>query len=494
MKTKHVVVIGAGPGGLTSAMILARKGYRVTLCEKKMEVGGRNGAIRLGEYVFDIGPTFLMMDFLLRQAFEDAGRQAQDYLQLSRLEPMYQLSFAHQQVQVSSDKAAMRDAIERAWPGNGAGFERFITQEKRRYERMYPCLQVPYSSALSMVSPNLMRAIPHLSLGRSLYQNLARYFSAEDLRIAFTFQSKYLGMSPWNCPAAFTIIPFIEHSFGIYHTRGGLSSISEAMARVFGEHGGELRLGHAVRRVVVKGGKARGVELVNGEQLDADAVVINADFGHAMQTLFEPGIIHKWAPHKLRKKVYSCSTFMLYLGLDKIYDEPHHNIVFSNDYRTFINSVAGGGALCDDMSIYVRNASVLDPTLAPSSHSALYVLVPVPNATSGIEWTEELTQRYRDKILSTIEQRTSMRDLRQHIVTHHTITPRQWVQDYDLFLGATFNLGHTIPQMLYFRPHNRFEEVGNCYLVGGGTHPGSGLPTIYESGRISAHLIQKEIR
>jgi phytoene desaturase len=210
-----------------------------------------------------------------------------------------------------------------------------------------------------------------------------------------------------------------------------------------------------------------------------------------MQTLFDPGVIRKWAPEKLRKKKYSCSTFMLYLGVDKKYDEPHHNIIFANDYKENVKDIISRGRLSEDMSVYVRNASVTDPSLAPAGHSALYVLVPTTNTGSGVSWDEAATKSYRDKVVKRIMERTSMTDLDKHITCEKIITPAEWQDQRHLFLGATFNLGHTITQMLYLRPRNKFEEVNHCYLVGGGTHPGSGLPTIYESARISADLIGK---
>ncbi len=490
MSLKRIAIIGAGPGGLTAAMILANRGHQVTVFEQKDTVGGRNAAIRLGPYTFDVGPTFLMMTFILREVFQAAGRKAEDYLDIRALDPMYQLSFKDKVLRPTTDRERMKAQIETLFPGNGAGLETFHATEKVRYDRMYPCLKKDYSSAASMLSGPLLRALPHLSLGRSLYDVLGDYFSAEDLRISFTFQSKYLGMSPWQCPGAFGLIPYVEHAFGIDHVIGGLSMISEAMAKVAREHGATIRLNNQVKQIQVKNGEARSILLADGSSVEADAVVINADFGHAMETLFEPGIIRKYTPKKLRNKKYSCSTFMLYLGLDKIYDEAHHNVIFADNYKANIEDIAQGVGPSDDMSIYVRNASITDPTLAPKGHSALYVLVPVANTRSGIAWTPELTRAYRDKVIARIVAKTGMKDLASHIRQERVITPLEWVDNFNLFLGATFNLGHTLSQMLYFRPHNKFEEIGRVYLVGGGTHPGSGLPTIYESARISADLIE----
>ena len=260
---------------------------------------------------------------------------------------------------------------------------------------------------------------------------------------------------------------------------------------MIGELGGNIELGRPVKKVIAEKGKARGVVLQDGTTVRADVVVINADFGHAMTTLFDEGVIRKYSEPRLRTKKFSCSTFMLYLAVDMVYDEPHHHIVFADNYKANIDDIVRHKRLSLDMSVYVRNASVTDPASAPAGHSALYVLVPVANQFSGIIWNDTLKKQYRDAILSRLEQKTSMKDLSRHIVAEEIITPADWEQR-GVYKGATFNLGHHVDQMLYLRPRNRFEELKNCYLVGGGTHPGSGLPTIYESARISARLVRDD--
>ncbi len=488
MAKETIAVIGAGPGGLTSAMILANRGFTVKVFEKQDVVGGRNARLELGDFRFDLGPTFLMMKFILDEMFESAGARSEDYLEFFHLDPMYRLMFEDFDLTFTDDRERMKEQIRAVFPGREDGLDEFLRKEKARFEHLFPCLQKDYASLRAYFAPVFIKAIPYLAATRSVFDNLKRYFEEEQLTLCFTFQSKYLGMSPWTCPGTFSILPYLEHAYGIYHVKGGLSEISGAMARVLQERGGEVHLGTPVEQLLVDDGKVTGVELQNGDSVPADAVVLNADFSQAMCDLVPAEWLRKWHPDALKKKSYSCSTFMLYLGLDKVYDMAHHSIVFAGDYRDNLQDITDRMILSDDMSLYVRNATVTDPTLAPTGKSAVYVLVPVPNCRAEIDWDSE-RQTYRDKVLDRIAARTPMTDIRDHIEAERVITPADWESEHDIYEGATFNLAHSLGQMLSFRPHNAFEELEGCYLVGGGTHPGSGLPTIYESGRIAANLI-----
>ncbi|HOK08077.1 MAG TPA: phytoene desaturase family protein [Candidatus Hydrogenedens sp.] len=487
MNSPHIVIIGAGPGGLTAGMILASHGFKVTIFEKDPIVGGRNKYLQFGNYKFDLGPTFLMMRYVLEQVFQLAGRDVHDYLKIYKLNPMYRLAFKDFYLDVTDDHKEMADRIEKLFPNGGEGFKYFMKREANRFKYMRKCLEKPYLSIFDMVGKDLMFALPHLAIGRTVNDVLSDYYKEENLRICFCFQSKYLGMSPWKCPGAFAMIAYVEHEFGIDHVEGGLSEISSSMAKVINEYGGEIYTNTKVERVVVDNGSAHGVVLEDGTKIKADEVIINADFAYAMSSLFKGDLLKKYAPDKLKKKKYSCSTFMLYLGLDKLYDEVHHTIHFADNYYQNTEDIANRKVLSEDFSFYIRNASLLDKTLAPEGHSALYVLVPVPNNTSGIKW-EDIRQEYRNKVIDRIKERTTMKDIDNHIEVEHCITPLDWEQ-IGVYNGATFNLAHNLGQMLYFRPHNKFEEIDHCYLVGGGTHPGSGLPTIYESARITSQLI-----
>ena len=489
---KKVTIVGAGPGGLAAGMLLASRGYSVDIHEKENRVGGRNSFFKAGEYVFDTGPTFFMMKDVLELIFRRSGKNLEDFVEVTRLDPMYRLKFADGRVLLPSpDKEKMKHTMEDFSPGSFEGYLKYLEKEKKKYDKLIPCLAIPYGKVTDLLSKQLMSALPYLDAHTSLYGVLSRYFRDPDARIAFTFQAKYIGMSPWTAPGTFSIISYIEHGGGIYHTTGGLNRLSHGMAEAFTQCGGRIHLGSPVRKVVVENGAATGVELESGKYEKSDYVVINADFAHAMTELVDPKNRKKWTDETLAAKDYSCSTFMLYLGVKKEFrDIPHHSIVFASDYKKNVDEITEAMTLSEDFSFYVQNACVTDRTLAPSGKSTIYVLVPVPNNKSGIDWDRE-KHGFRNKVLEALETRGGYTGLRENIEEERMVTPKDWSDRHSVYLGATFNLAHNVRQMLYLRPHNEFEEFRNCYLVGGGTHPGSGLPTIYESGRISAELMMK---
>ena len=489
--SKHIIIVGAGPGGLCAGMLLSHRGFKVSIFDKNSEVGGRNRPIKLNGFSFDTGPTFLLMKDVLDEMFQLCQRNSEDYLSFLPLNPMYRLLYDDRQLSVFSDSENMRAELEKVFNEGSEGYERFMATEKQRFNKLYPCITRDYSSWTSLLSLDLFKAIPWLAFPKSVFANLGNYYQQEKMRLAFSFQSKYLGMSPWDCPALFTMLPYLEHEYGIYHVNGGLFQISNAMAKVIEEQGGSIHTDSEIDSLIIENKVVKGVKLANGEQVRGDEVIINADFAHAMTNLVANGELSKYSPEQLEKREYSCSTFMLYLGLDKLYDLPHHTIAFAKNYHSNIHNIFRSKTLSSDMSFYVQNASVNDPSLAPAGKSALYVLVPMPNNDANIDWDAHC-QAVREQVLDTLGERLGLTDIREHIEAEKIITPQTWETDENVYKGATFSLAHKFSQMLYWRPHNRFEELDNCYLVGGGTHPGSGLPTIYESARISANLICKK--
>jgi len=486
-------IIGAGPGGLAAADLLAGYGYNVTLFEKEAKVGGRNGAIETENYTFDIGPTFFMMDFILREIFEECGGDLEDYVDLIPLDPYYQLIYGDGgKIRMGPDRERVKDSLRNFNEKDARGYDTFLNDNETKLNRAIPALQRGYDTYLDMLSSEVMHMLPVTRPFTSLWDDLGKHFENDKVKIGFTFQSKYLGMSPYNCPSMFSILSYIEHKWGIHHVKGGLNKLSSAMAKLFSEMGGELALNTEVDEIIIENNKARGVLLENGDKEYFDEIVIGSDFAWSMKNLIPNKKRSKYSNRKLDGKKYSCSTYMLYLGLDKLYDGlEHHNVFISEDYKSNFEEIETEKVLSEDPSFYLQNPSVTDTTLAPEGGSTLYVLVPVPNLKGDIDWQKE-RNRFRNLVIDSLKTKASLNDLEDHIRFEKEITPEDWKDDLHVGYGATFNLAHNLLQLLAFRPRNRFEKFDNMWLVGGGTNPGSGLPTIYESGRISAHkIIQK---
>jgi phytoene desaturase len=459
----------------------------VTVCEKQPEVGGRTSALVLGDYTFDRGSTLLMMRFVVEEIFGLVGRRLSDELELVQLDPMYRLVFGDRALDVYADPARMESELARFSPGSEAGLARFLEREHDRLEHLYPMLQKSWPNLASMFDPSVLMAAPHVGVGRSLYDTAGDYFSDEHVQLGFSFQSAYLGMSPWKCPGGFGMVPYVEHAWGVDYVMGGIHRLCSTMERVARELGARIRTSSQVARILVENDRTVGVELMSGERISADDVVIDADAPAALSRLLNQDVSARFSRSRLEHLNESCSTFMLYLGLDTRLPLLHHTFFFASDYRAEMDRVFQGGKLGDDISVYACNPVVTDPSVAPPGHSSLYLLALVPNNRAGIDWERE-DDVMRSRVLNALRGWTGV-DLTPHIRTELMVTPVEWESRYNISHGAVFGASHNITQLLAFRLPNQLPSPSNVFLTGGGTSPGSGLPTILESARIASRLV-----
>ena len=498
-RTSQVVIVGAGPGGLAVAMLLAKSGVQVTVLEKRSQVGGRTSTVERDGFKFDVGPTFFLYPKVLREIFKTSGHDLDVEVPMTRLDPQYRLVFgAGGELLATPNAERMIQAIATISPRDATRFANFMTQNREKLTSFIPFLQSPFESWKDLAKPEMMKLLPLLAPWRSLDQDLQRHFKDERIRLGFSFQSKYLGMSPFQCPSLFSILSFLEYEHGVFHPTGGCGAVTQAMARIAREMGVKILLNEPVDRVFVENGKAIGVKTPH-RSLPADAVVVNADFAGAMRQMIPNHLRKKWTNETLAKKDYSCSTFMMYLGIDGRYDDvSHHTIYLAENYRQNLKDIETLHRLSDNPSFYVQNAGVTDPTLAPKGKSTLYVLLPVTHEAAGskggnaVDWEKE-TPRFRKLAFQQLE-KIGIADVERRIQTEKIMTPSGWSSEFNLYKGATFSMAHSLKQMLHLRPHNRFEDIGQMYLVGGGTHPGSGLPVIFESARITSRLLLQDMK
>ncbi|MCC9601534.1 phytoene desaturase [Stieleria sp. JC731] len=492
MKQRKIVIVGAGPGGLASAMQLAHAGCDVTVLERRDRPGGRTSAIERDGFRFDCGPTFFLYPRVLKEIFQSVGYDLMKEVPMRRLDPQYRLTFgAGGQLDCTPDMDEMDRQIAQFSPQDVGALRRYMNDNRVKLEKFRPILESPFCSVGDFLKPSLLGAAPHLHPMRSLGTELGRYFADPRLVIAFAFQSKYLGMSPFNCPSLFSILSFLEYEHGVWHPIGGCARVSERMAEIAKKMGVRFHYDEPVRSAELDGRKIKSLT-TDHATYTADAFVVNADFANWISNTIPNQVRKRWSNESIAKKRFSCSTFMLYLGIDGIYEDlPHHSIHISRDYERNLHEIEQSHSLSQDPSFYVQNACVTDRSLAPRGKSTLYVLVPVTHQTGSIDWEKE-APAFRELTLDRLSQ-IGLGDIRQRIVTEHMLTPQTWESDYQIHKGATFNLAHNLGQMLHNRPRNRFEEIQGMYLVGGGTHPGSGLPVIYESSRITTKLLLKDL-
>jgi phytoene desaturase len=493
MKTRRVIVVGAGPGGLAAAMQLAHGGADVTVLESRPQVGGRCSSIYADGFRFDTGPTFYLYPRILREIFASVGRNIDEEIPMKRLDPQYRVSFgAGGHLDCTPNLQEMDRQIATLSPADVGALKRYLDENRVKLARFRPILESPFNSMLDLLRPSLVGAASHVKPWKTLGQELQSYFRDPRLVIAFSFQAKYLGMSPFKCPSLFSILSFLEYEYGVFHPLGGCGQVSERMAEIAQELGADVRVNEPVQKLEFEGKKVTAVETSQG-RYEADAIVINADFAHSMQKLVPDHLRKRWSNANIEKKRFSCSTFMMYLGIRGKYEDlMHHTIHISKDYDRNLRQIEDEKVLPDDPSVYVQNPCLTDPSLAPAGKSTLYVLVPVPQLTENTPWDENQTRAFRKLTLKQLAN-IGLSDLEDRIEYEQIVTPANWRDDYAVYRGATFNLAHNLGQMLHLRPHNKFEELDGVYLVGGGTHPGSGLPVIYESTRITCKQLLPEL-
>ncbi|MEC7064813.1 MAG: phytoene desaturase family protein, partial [Candidatus Thermoplasmatota archaeon] len=336
-----VAIIGAGPGGLASALLLAKSGVDVTVFERSSAVGGRNKVFDRDGFKFDLGPTFFHYPEVIEDIFKAIGMDAHEELNLHKLDLNYRLIFGQGgQLDCTSDLDEMTERIrELSGDHNANAFRRYVADNRVKLHKSKACLQEPWYGPTDLLSKRAMRVAGVLRPQRSVAGDLMKLFDDDRLMLAMSFQTKYLGMSPFNCPSLFTMLAFLEYEYGIFHPIGGLGSVSERMASIAKDLGVTFRMNEAVESVIMDGKTIKGVRTKQGEFF-ADKVVMNADFAQGMTQLFPDNVRKKWSNKKLDGKKYSCSTFMIYLGIDKTYEDlPHHQIYASANYQKNLEDI-----------------------------------------------------------------------------------------------------------------------------------------------------------
>jgi phytoene desaturase len=491
MKSRSAIIVGAGIGGIAAAAHLAQRGVHVTVFEKNSRAGGRCDRFSHQGHLFDAGPTLFIMPLVYEAEFAQLGTPLCELLNLQRVDPTYRLVFDDGSgLSLTSDLKEMQEQLESLDPGSFEGFLRYVEEGCRHYQLgMQKLVNRDFRKAADFFKPSNLPLLFQLKPFIHHYSNMARYFREPRLKAAFTFQDVYMGLSPFEAPATFSMMPYTELAHGVWYPRGGMYSVVEALVVVARRAGVEFVFDTAVDQIELEGAHAKGVILADGRRHRADMLLANADLPYVYKDLLS----QDGRAERLMGKRYSCSTISFFWGVDRPYpDLGPHTLFLSDDYRENFKSIIKDLSLPDNPSLYIHAPTRLDPTFAPPGDDTLIAIVPVGHldANGGQDWS-----LLRDQAREAVFQRLGtigITDLQAHLKFEISYTPLSWRKRYNLVKGSTHGLCHTLTQLAYFRPHNRHSRIRNLYFVGASTHPGTGVPTALVSARLVARRILDE--
>jgi len=494
---KKVLVIGAGVAGLSAAIRLQKDGYDVEIYEKESIPGGKMHQIKADGHTFDVGPTLVMMPSVYREVFEYAGRNPEDYIPMTKLEPMYDVYFKdtpYRHYSVSSDLTELMKLVESRGPENSLGFLNYLSEIYKRYQiALNYFITRPFRNPSDIYNPFMVRQALKLKTFDSADQMMASFIPDSDLRQMLSFQTLYIGVSPKKGPSLYNIIPMIELLYGIHFIKGGMHTMAQQMARLFEELGGVIHYSSLVEKILTNGKRVEGLR-VGGEEIRAPYVVCNADFPYANKDLIEDNKVRgRYTPEKIDKMDYSCSCLVFYWGVEGKYPElPAHTFVISEDLNDNLESIFDGRKI-KDPSIYLHIPSQVDPDMAPEGKSSFYVLMPVAElVTSQYEWNDETIDYYRKKAYETLSKLPGLADLKAKVTVENIFTPQDYKNHFNAYRGATFGLQPTLRQSNHLRPQAKCNTCEGLYFAGSSTHPGAGVPIVIQSGIICAQELRRD--
>ena len=489
------VVIGAGLGGLSAAMRLGSKGYSVTVIDRLDRVGGRGSSVTKNGFRFDLGPTILTVPQVFERLWKDCGKDFAGDVELVPLDPFYEIRWQDgSRFQVRSSEEEMLAEVTRNFPKDLKGYCKFLEDCEKRYVFGFEGLgRRPMNKIW-----DLLKEIPgfiRLRADRSVYSHVSTRVKDPKFRMALSFHPLFIGGDPRNVTSMYILVSHLEKAFGVHYVKGGVQALADAMANVVKEQGGQVLLNSNVENITLSKQKADGVMLENGLKLNADIVVSNADPGWTYNKLL-PNQKKRWTEKKLKKSRWSMGLFVWYFGTKntkkKWQDVGHHTIMNGPRYRGLLADIFDRQFLADDMSIYLHRPSVTDPSVAPKGDDCFYALSPVPNlkTSNPIDWSKEL-EGYKNKMRMVLEE--TIPGFSDAIIEEHILTPKDFEERYLSPYGSGFSLEPRIFQSAWFRPHNVSEDIENLYLVGAGTHPGAGIPSVVTSSEVLSQLVSDPV-
>jgi phytoene desaturase len=481
-------VIGSGFGGLAAAVRLGAKGYRVTVLEKLDAPGGRAYVHRRGGHVFDAGPTIVTAPFLFEELWTLCGKRFSDDITLKPLDPFYRIRFDDGSwFDYSGDVQAMRREVARFAPQDLNGYDAFFQEAEKCYrlgfERLASISFVTLSDLIAVL-PDFMR----MQAWKTIYSRVASFIRDPKLRMVFSFHPLLIGGNPFSVTCAYTLINALERRHGVHWAMGGTGALIQGLVGLIKGQGNSVRCESEVAEILVRNQRAYGVRLADGQIIESEIVVSNADTAWTYRYLIPSQHRRHWTDAKIERTKFSMSLFVWYFGTrQQFHDIPHHMILMGPRYRELLADIFKRKILAKDFSLYLHRPSASDPTVAPPGHDTFYVLSPVPHLQSGVDWSVA-AEPYRQAIAQSLHN-TIMPGFEQHITESFITTPQDFQDRLLSFRGAAFGPEPVLTQSAWFRPHNKSEDIAGLFMVGASTHPGAGMPGVIASAKALESVI-----
>ena len=478
------IVIGSGFGGIAAALRLKAKGHKVTLIEKHPDLGGRARVFRKNGFIFDGGPTVITAPYLINELFELFKKNPKDYIKLSPLKVWYQFVFEDKsKFNYSGNENEMKAQIKELNKEDVKGYEKLVNFTKKIFDKGFTELaDIPFDKPFVMMQqlPSLLK----LKSYKSVYSLVSSYIKNEKLRRMLSMHPLLVGGNPFTTTSIYGLILYLEKKWGIHYSMGGTGNIIKGFEKLMNEVGIKVIKGNEVTKILSKNNKITSIQLDNHDYIDADNVICNADPPAVYEKLLDKknnnSFLFKW---KKKRMEYSMGLFVYYFGTKKIYDDvEHHTIKFGSKYKEHLDDIFDKKKLNNDISYYLHRPSATDKSMAPEGNDCFYVLVPVPNNQSGIDWSIE-GDKMKKLIIDKMEN-DLMPNLRNNIVEDFYLTPDYFEKDLNTKFGSGFSIQPKFTQSAYFRFHNKSEIYDGLYFVGAGTHPGAGVPGVLSSAKV----------
>lgn len=488
MVSKRIIVIGSGFAGLSAATSLADKGYLVTLLEKNSVAGGRARKFEVDGFVFDMGPSWYWMPDVFENYFAAFGKQPSDYYKLKRLDPSYSIFFSKDELMhVPAKMEELYQLFEHYEPGSSAKLKYFLKEAQYKYEvGMNEFVQKPAHSILEFADIRVVRSLFRLQMFQSISKHVRKLFKNEKLIQLLEFPVLFLGATPQNTPALYSLMNYADMSLGTWYPMGGMHKIIEGMVQLAKEKGVEIKLNQEVKQIYVPNGHATRV-ITQDQEYEVDVVVGGADYHHIEQKLLKPE--HRnYSEQYWASRTMAPSSLLFYVGLNKkLKGLSHHNLFFDADFNQHAIEIYEDPQWPSKPLFYVCAPSVTDTSVAPENCENLFILIPL---APGLEDTEEKRQHYFNVVMDRLEKLTGQ-DVRHSIVYNRSFAHRDFIKDYNAFKGNAYGLANTLLQTAFLKPKLKNKKVKNLFYTGQLTTPGPGVPPSLISGQVVAEEIDK---